>query len=300
MAVLQYIFKMKQIEYKRKEGWKPVCVLSIAGSDSGGGAGLQADLKTVSSLGGFSATAVSAVTVQNTQGVKAVSPVPVETVCAQVEAVCEDLHPDAIKISMLPDAALAAPLAEILKKHACRHIVIDPVMVATSGHTLVEVPGVRSLVKHLFPLAEIVTPNLEEARVLAGTEIDNDAACLSAAKKILQSGVKAVLIKGGHAQGEAMKDLLLTQHAPDKPLWFRSPRIHTANLHGTGCTLSAALAFFLASEYKLEEAVSAAKNYIDHAIEAAKDMRLGEGSGPVNHFFAPVACTPPLPKKHAL
>ncbi|MDE7102103.1 MAG: bifunctional hydroxymethylpyrimidine kinase/phosphomethylpyrimidine kinase [Bacteroidales bacterium] len=291
---------MKQIDTRQKEGWKPVCVLSIAGSDSGGGAGLQADLKTVSSLGGFSATAVSAVTVQNTQGVKAVLPVPVETVCAQVEAVCEDLHPDAVKISMLPDAALAAPLAEILKRHACRHIVIDPVMVATSGHTLVEVPGVRSLVEHLFPLAEIVTPNLEEARVLAAGEICDEEACLQAAKKILQSGTEAVLIKGGHAQGEDMKDLLLSQHEPDAPHWFRSPRIHTSNLHGTGCTLSAALAFFLASGYGLEEAVFAAKHYISHAIEAAKDMHLGEGSGPVNHFFAPVACTPPLPKKHAL
>lgn len=291
---------MKQIESRQKEGWKPVCVLSIAGSDSGGGAGLQADLKTVSSLGGFSATAVSAVTVQNTQGVKAVLPVPVETVCAQVEAVCEDLQPDAVKISMLPNPALAAPLAEILKKHACRHIVIDPVMVATSGHTLVEVPGVRSLVEHLFPLTEIVTPNLEEAQVLAAENINDEATCLQAAKKILQGGVKAVLIKGGHAQGEEMKDLLLTQHAPDCPLWFRSPRIHTANLHGTGCTLSAALAFFLASGHRLEEAVSAAKNYISHAIEAAKDMRIGEGSGPVNHFFAPLACTSPLSKNHDL
>ena len=291
---------MKQIDTRQKEGWKPVCVLSIAGSDSGGGAGLQADLKTVSSLGGFSATAVSAVTVQNTQGVKAVLPVPVETVCAQVEAVCEDFHPDAVKISMLPDAALAAPLAEILKRHACRHIVIDPVMVATSGHTLVEVPGVRSLVEHLFPLAEIVTPNLEEARVLAAGEIGDEESCLQAAKKILQSGTEAVLIKGGHAQGEDVKDLLLSQHEPDNPHWFRSPRIHTSNLHGTGCTLSAALAFFLASGYGLEEAVSAAKNYISQAIEAAKDMHLGEGSGPVNHFFAPIACTPPLPKKHAL
>lgn len=292
---------MKQIESKQKEGWKPVCVLSVAGSDSGGGAGLQADLKTVSSLGGFSATAVSAVTVQNTQGVKAVVPVPVETVCAQVEAVCEDLQPDAVKISMLPDPDLAAPLAEILKRHACRHIVIDPVMVATSGHTLVEGPGVRSLAKHLFPLAEIITPNLEEAQVLAAAQINDDATCLLAAQKILQGGVKAVLIKGGHAQGEAMKDLLLTQHAPDCPLWFRSPRIRTANLHGTGCTLSAALAFFLASGHTLQDAVSAAKEYISHAIEAAKDMRIGEGSGPVNHFFAPLACTPtPLSKNQDL
>ncbi len=291
---------MKQIDPIRKEGWRPVCVLSVAGSDSGGGAGLQADLKTVSSLGGFSATAVSAVTVQNTQGVKAVLPIPVDIVCAQVEAVCEDLRPDAVKISMLPDAALAAPLAEILKKHDCRHIVIDPVMVATSGHTLVEMPGVRSLVEHLFPLAEIVTPNLEEAQVLAEVAINDEASCLRAAEKILQSGTKAVLMKGGHAQGEDMKDLLLSRYAPDTPLWFRSPRIHTSNLHGTGCTLSAALAFFLASGYGLKEAVSAAKAYISHAIEAAKDMRIGEGSGPVNHFFAPLACTPPLSKNHDL
>lgn len=292
---------MKQMEFKKKEGWRPVCVLSIAGSDSGGGAGLQADLKTVSSLGGFSATAVSALTVQNTQGVKGVLPIPVETVCAQVEAVCEDLHPDAVKISMLPDPDLAAPLAGILKRHACRHIVIDPVMVATSGHTLVGGPCVRSLVEHLFPLAEIVTPNLEEAQVLAAEKINDDAACLRAAKKILQDGAEAVLLKGGHAQGEEMKDLLLTQDAPDNPLWFRSPRIPTANLHGTGCTLSAALAFFLASGHTLQDAVAAAKEYITHAIEAAKDMRIGEGPGPVNHFFAPLACTPsPLSKKHDL
>lgn len=289
---------MKQIGHKRQEGWKPVCVLSIAGSDSGGGAGLQADIKTVSSLGGFSATAVSAVTVQNTQGVKAVLPIPVENVCAQVEAVCEDIHPDAVKISMLPDAALAAPLAKILKKHACRHIVIDPVMVATSGHTLVELPGVWNLVKHLFPLAEIVTPNLEEARVLAGFGLNDENACLRAAQGILQHGAKAVLIKGGHAQSEEMKDLLLTQERPDKPMWFRSPRVHTANLHGTGCTLSAALAFFLASGRSLNEAVAAAKNYISLAIDAAKDMQIGKGSGPVNHFFAPLACTPAHPFKN--
>lgn len=285
---------MKDIASRRSsQAWKPACVLSIAGSDSGGGAGLQADIKTISSLGGFSATAVSAVTVQNTQGVKEVMPIPVQTVCTQVEAVCEDLKPQAIKISMLPDADLAEPLARILKRYGCRHIVIDPVMVATSGHTLVELPGIRNLVKHLFPIAEIVTPNLEEARILSGLEPVSKSDYIEAAAQILKTGPGSVLIKGGHAGGREMKDLLLSCSGPDSPLWYTSPRVKSRNLHGTGCTLSAAIAFFLACGKGIPDAVAAAKNYICQAIRAGKDMEIGQGAGPVNHFFDPIPCKRP-------
>lgn len=277
--------------------WKPVRVLSIAGSDSGGGAGIQADIKTVSALGGYCATAITAVTVQNTQGVAEVMPVPAETVCAQVEAVCQDIAPQAVKISMLPDAHVAEPLSEILRRHACRNLVIDPVMVATSGQALSRPESIREIVSHLFPLASIVTPNLEEAAALAGMGIESEASYLQAADRILKDGPAAVLIKGGHAKGKGMNDLLATRAEPGFPAWFTAQRISSRNLHGTGCTLSAAIAFFLASGFETVQAVALAKDYLFNAIKAGKSMVIGHGPGPVNHFFQPVPCRRPRKKR---
>lgn len=270
----------------QKRYWEPIRILSIAGSDSGGGAGLQADIKTISSLGGYSATAVSAITVQNTLGVESVYPVCAKQVCEQVDAVCRDLKPQAIKISMLPDPETAEPLAELLKKHQCTNIVIDPVMVATSGHSLSDMPAIENMLRYLFPLARIVTPNLSEAQQITGIELSHIGKCQDAAAKILEWGPQAVLIKGGHAKGAYIKDLLLS--AKQGPIVFKSPRIKTNNLHGTGCTLSAAIAFFLASGLDINHAVLKAKEYLHTAIKAGSAMALGSGHGPVNHSFDPV------------
>ncbi|MCM1168953.1 MAG: bifunctional hydroxymethylpyrimidine kinase/phosphomethylpyrimidine kinase [Bacteroides sp.] len=273
---------------KAAASWKPACVLSIAGSDSGGGAGLQADIKTVSALGGYSATAVSAVTVQNTLGVRQVMPVPAPIVCAQVLAVLDDIRPQAVKISMLPEPAVAAPLADILREQD--NIVIDPVMVATSGHSLVENSAMRHIVKNLFPLARIVTPNLEETRALTGIFPQKKTEFERAAKMILDMGPRAVLLKGGHsASTRRSSDYLLCAEADFAPLVVSSPKSDSNNLHGTGCTLSAAIAFFLASGNDLTAAVVAAKDYIYHAIKTGKNMQIGQGHGPVNHLFAPKA-----------
>ncbi len=285
---------MKSFFSSRQPFWQPVRVLSIAGSDSGGGAGLQADIKTISALGGYAATAVSAVTVQNTQGVEAVFPIPTDIVCRQVETVCNDLRPDAVKISMLPDPTLARPLADILKEYPSPCI-IDPVMVSTSGHALVEDAGVKSLVKYLFPLASIITPNLEEVRALTGIFPETPQDYGKAAHLLLEMGAKAVLIKGGHAQQEngvkaVSVDFLLCRGEENLPVSFSSPRIESNNLHGTGCTLSAAIAFYMGAGLDVLQAVACAKEYLYQAIKKGKDMKIGNGHGPVNHFFRPVPC----------
>ena len=295
---------MKKFVSSPRPKWQPVRILSIAGSDSGGGAGLQADIKTVSALGGYAATAVSAVTVQNTVGVQAVFPVPADIVCQQVEAVCTDLRPQAVKISMLPDPALAKPLSELLRPYAVP-LVIDPVMIATSGHSLMEDTGVKSLVDYLFPLAAIITPNLEEVRALTGIFPENEAEYAQAARILLDMGPQAVLLKGGHAktkgtlepEAKRSADYLLCKGEEHLPIWFSSPHIASQNLHGTGCTLSAAIAFYMAAGCELLQAVAGAKEYIHQAILAGQNMKIGEGHGPVNHFFAPLPCLPEKSKK---
>lgn len=284
---------MKNIELNtdsQGHTWSPIKVLSIAGSDSGGGAGLQADIKTISSLGGFSATAVTAITVQNTQGVKDVWSTPTPLLCQQIEAVCEDIEPDAIKISMLPQEDSAEAIASILKRYHCRNIVIDPVIVSTSGHQLVPSGCIDGLVKHLFPLADIITPNLEEVSVLTGIYPKDEDEYILCGEKLLESGSKAVILKGGHSSGKRMNDLLLVRdHQGFRSFWFGSEKIESKNLHGTGCTLSAAIAFFLADTGDIVKAAELGKKYIYQAILAGKDMKIGQGYGPVNHFFHPVA-----------
>lgn len=261
-------------------------VLSIAGSDSGGGAGVQADLKTFSALGCFGMTAITALTAQNTTGVRAIHAVPVEMLAAQIDAVVEDIGVDAVKIGMLHAAATVETVAAAIDRHALGPVVLDPVMVATSGARLIDPAAVRSLVRELFPRAVLVTPNLDEAALLVERPLASEGDMARAAADLLAMGARAVLLKGGHLAGDTVADLLLA--AGSEPRWFRAPRIATANTHGTGCTLSSAVAAFLALGRPLDEAVAAARAYVRGALEAGAPVRTGAGSGPLNHAHAPL------------
>lgn len=261
-------------------------ILSIAGSDCSGGAGIQADLKTISALGGYAATAITAITVQNTTGVKAIHPVPPEFVRGQIEAVMEDLSPDAIKIGMINDLLIVRVIAECIRKYRPRHVVFDPVMVSTSGCKLIEDDAIASIRKELFPLSNLLTPNLDEAEILCGTRIRNLSGMKDAARKLLESGCGAVLVKGGHLEGEIMYDILLEQGKD--PVIFTGKHIESKNVHGTGCTLSSAIATFLAFSENMPAAVEKAKAYVTGAIDTGKDVFIGHGNGPLNHTYAPV------------
>jgi len=260
-------------------------VLSIAGSDSGGGAGIQADLKTMSALGCFGTTAITAVTVQNTLGVSGIHLIPVAFVKAQIKAVMDDLKPSAVKIGMVPSAELAIAIAEVLAVYPKVPIVFDPVMVATSGRRLIESDTIAVFKKELFPLAQIVTPNLDEAAILAEIEINTLADMKAAAVRIMQYGCNAVLVKGGHLKGPNLFDVYLDKHGDERI--FRSTAIDTPNTHGTGCSLSSAIASFIALGYNLNKAVMQSKLYVQHAIEHGTDVKTGSGHGPLNHFFDP-------------
>jgi len=255
--------------------------LTIAGSDSGGGAGIQADLKTFHALGVYGTSAVTAITAQNTLGVHAVHPVPLAHVRAQIDAVVTDLRPAALKTGMLATTELVETVAAAIREHGLRHYVLDPVMVATSGDRLLAEDAVAALVQDLLPLADVVTPNLHETRILSGVPISDVDDMRLAGDRILELGVSAVLIKGGHLEGEAV-DLLMDGGV--ERIW-RRPHIDTVHTHGTGCTLSAAITAGLARGDELAVAVDRAVRYVSRAIEAAPG--LGRGHGPVNHFVDP-------------
>jgi hydroxymethylpyrimidine/phosphomethylpyrimidine kinase len=262
-------------------------VLSIAGSDSGGGAGIQADLKTFSALGCYGMTAITAITAQNTQGVRAIHGIPPDILAAQIDAVVEDIGADAVKIGMLHAPEVVRVVAQAIRRHGLRNVVLDPVMVATSGDRLIAEETVAVLVQELFPLARVITPNLDEAELLLGHRIEGIEALEPAARELLALGAQAVLLKGGHLQGDEVVDLLLQ---PDQPaVRLASPRIASRNVHGTGCTLSSAIAAHLALGQTLEEAVRRARAYILAAIAAGADVRTGHGHGPLNHGHAPKA-----------
>ena len=262
-------------------------VLSIAGSDSGGGAGIQADLKTFSALGCYGMTAITAITAQNTQGVRAIHGVPPDMLRAQIDAVVEDIGVDAVKIGMLHAPEVVHVVADAIRRHHLPHVVLDPVMVATSGDRLMADETVQVLVRELFPLATVVTPNLDEAALLLGRPIPGIEALDDAARALLALGAPAVLLKGGHLPGDEVVDVLAL---PDRTLQhLRSPRIATHNGHGTGCTLSSAIAAYLALGQALPEAVALARAYILGAIQAGAAVRTGHGHGPLNHGYAPVA-----------
>nr|WP_092007818.1 bifunctional hydroxymethylpyrimidine kinase/phosphomethylpyrimidine kinase [Polaromonas sp. OV174] len=262
-------------------------VLSIAGSDSGGGAGIQADLKTFAALGCYGMTAITALTAQNTRGVRAIHGVPAGMLREQIDAVVEDIGLDAVKIGMLHAPEIVQTVAEAIDRYALQKVVLDPVMVATSGAVLIDNPAITVLVHELFGRATVVTPNLDEASLLVGRTLDNEAAMEAAAHDLLAMGAQAVLLKGGHLAGDVVSDLLLMQNADAH--WMRAPRIHSANTHGTGCTLSSAIAAHLALGASLLEAVEAARAYVRAALAAGARVRTGAGSGPLNHGHAPLS-----------
>ncbi|MGV3726299.1 bifunctional hydroxymethylpyrimidine kinase/phosphomethylpyrimidine kinase [Hydrogenophaga sp.] len=264
-------------------------VLSIAGSDSGGGAGIQADLKTFAALGCYGMTAITALTAQNTLGVSAIHGVPPDMLKAQLSAVLDDIGVDAVKIGMLHAPDIVRTVAWALKHYGVKQVVLDPVMVATSGDRLIAPDTVQVLVDELFPLATVVTPNLDEAALLLGRPITAAAELEPAARDLLAMGAPAVLLKGGHLPGEEVADLLVSGHGPVQRL--ASPRISSRNTHGTGCTLSSAIAAHLALGEPLERAVALARRYILQAIALGADVYTGAGHGPLNHGHAPVAQT---------
>ncbi len=257
--------------------------LTIAGSDSGGGAGIQADLKTFSALGVYGASVITALTAQNTRGVSGVHGVPPEFVTAQIDAVFSDLHIDAVKIGMLHSREVIEAVAAGLIAHKARHIVLDPVMVATSGDPLIREDAIAALSQHLFPLADIITPNLDEAALLLGAaRAANLDQMRDQAEQLLRLGARAVLLKGGHLRRPDAVDLL---HDGTAAARLSAPHIDTANTHGTGCTLASAVAAGLAKGLPLIKAAEDAKHYLSGAIAHADELSIGEGAGPVHHFY---------------
>ena len=262
-------------------------VLSIAGSDSSGGAGIQADIKTISALGAYAATAITAVTAQNTMGVTAVQGISPDIVKAQLDAVFCDLHVRAVKIGMLYSSEIIEVVADALKKYQPDNVVLDPVMISTSGSKLIANDAIAAMVSHLMPLSTIVTPNRLEAALIAGIKLSGITDVLEAAERFIGMGCNAVLIKGGDFIFDNSDDYLYT--SDDEVQIFKTPRIQSPNTHGTGCTLSSAIATMLAMGEPLNEAVDKAKAYITKAIESGKNVTVGKGHGPVNHFFKPIS-----------
>jgi hydroxymethylpyrimidine/phosphomethylpyrimidine kinase len=252
-------------------------VLAIAGSDSGGGAGIQADIKTITALGGYAATAVTALTAQDTLGVRGIFAAPPAFVAAQIRVVLDDIGSDAVKTGMLGDAATVETVAEMLRERALP-VVVDPVMVAKGGAPLLAESAVESLRKRLIPLAFLLTPNLPEAAALLGYEIADEAAMRRAAVALCELGAASVLVKGGHLPGDEVVDVLATRSGL---ISFRSARIVTTSTHGTGCTLASAIATGIAQGMDLVQAIERARNYVRAAMQGAPGF--GAGHGPLNH-----------------
>ncbi|MCY3031724.1 bifunctional hydroxymethylpyrimidine kinase/phosphomethylpyrimidine kinase [Aerococcus urinae] len=260
--------------------FKLQAVLTIAGSDSSGGAGIQADLKTMQANGVFGMSAITSVTAQNTRGVTGVYDLSPEALASQLQAVFEDIPPAAVKIGMVSQVDLVEEIAKALKNYQAKNIVVDPVMVATSGSNLIQDQAVQVLADQVFPLASLITPNIPESQVLAGQEIHSAKDMEAAAKKISQTYQVAVLCKGGHRVNDA-NDVLVTPVG--EVHWFQGDRVDNPNTHGTGCTLSSAIASNLAKGDDLVTAIARAKTYLSLALKDQLD--LGQGSGPLNHGF---------------
>ena len=263
------------------------CILSIAGSDCSGGAGIQADIKTISALGAYAASAITAITVQNTCGVEAVFPIPASFVAEQINAVLSDIRPVAVKIGMVTDTDIIRSIADCLRENKPKFVVFDPVMVSSSGRRLMEDCAIETMTNELIPQATLITPNLSEAEVLTGHQVSNIEEMKIAAKEILRFGSQAVLVKGGHLEGGRMTDVLQLAEQ-DEPILFSAPHIVSNNTHGTGCTLSSAIATFLALGESMENAIQHAKNYLYKGLFEGKDISIGKGHGPLNHLYNPV------------
>ncbi|MCE7065599.1 bifunctional hydroxymethylpyrimidine kinase/phosphomethylpyrimidine kinase [Dyadobacter sp. CY326] len=261
-------------------------ILTIAGSDSGGGAGIQADLKTIGALGGYGTSAITALTAQNTVGIRDTMHVPATFLRTQLVTVLEDITVDAVKIGMIGSVENALVIAEIMERFKPRFVVVDPVMTSTSGTELSNVELINVFRDKIFPIANLVTPNIDEAKRFLSMEVNSLEAMQKAAMEMVEKGCQAVLLKGGHLISETLFDVLAQPN--QQPLIFESSYIESPNLHGTGCTLSTAIATFMAHGNSLPEAIIFAKEYISGAIEAGKDVKTGNGNGPLNHFFDPV------------
>jgi hydroxymethylpyrimidine/phosphomethylpyrimidine kinase len=259
-------------------------VLTIAGSDSGGGAGIQADLKTFSAIGCYGMSVITALTAQNTRGVTGIHAVPPAFAVEQIDAVLSDMGADAVKIGMLYSAELIEAVAAALKKHGAGKVVLDPVMVAQSGDKLLKDDAIEAIKTHLMPLADVVTPNLPEASVLCGRPLKQWSDIESAARTLAQHGSRCILIKGGHGDENKSTDLLFLTHE-NRFVCLAADRIETCNNHGTGCTLSSAIASYMAKGSGIEEAVQKAKAFMNGAIAAGAQYQIGHGHGPVHHFF---------------
>jgi hydroxymethylpyrimidine/phosphomethylpyrimidine kinase len=259
----------------------PARLLIIAGSDSSGGAGIQADIKTATAFGVYAMTAITAITVQNTTGLGAIHPVPASIVHDQIRYVLDDIGADAIKIGMLGSTDIVDAVADALDKRKSTPIVLDPVLASTSGTSLLDTDAISALTSRLFPLATLVTPNIPEAAHLAGMDICNDEQIVQAAAKLRAFGARNVLIKGGHAEGDLIRDVLIGESCKDI---FEGTRIGTRAVHGTGCTLSTAIACGLARRESLPEAIKRARAYLRRALEEAPDI--GRGSRPLHHMHA--------------
>lgn len=262
-------------------------VLSIAGSDSSGGAGIQADIKTFAALGVYGATAITAITAQNTLGVHAQHAIPPQMVHDQIVATMDDLAPSVVKIGMLANGAIVDAVAEALSSYSTP-IILDPVIVSTSGHRLLSAEAEKSIIRRLLPMTELLTPNIPEMEALAGMSIATLDEKMRAAEQLFRYGAKAILLKGGHEEGDAKCDILFTQTAAGiQSTTFTSETIDTRNTHGTGCTLSSAIAAYVARGCNIAEAIFNAKEFVTEAIRHGADIRIGHGFGPVNHGFDP-------------
>jgi hydroxymethylpyrimidine/phosphomethylpyrimidine kinase len=258
--------------------YKNFCVLTIAGSDSGAGAGIQADSRTICAFGGHPLTAITAITAQNTAGVLAWQAVPPDLIRLQIKAVLEDFSVKAVKTGLLPGTAAILAVEKALKNHSKLPLVVDPVIASTSGTRFLSDAGIRALKKNLLPRAALVTPNLPEAEALTGVRIRSASDVERAARRILETGCGAVLVKGGHGRGAICRDFLATSKGFSR--WFESPRIETRNTHGTGCVLSSAIASALAAGRPLQQAVEEGRRFLLQSLKAGRSLRWGKGKGP--------------------
>ena len=267
-------------------------VMSIAGSDSSGGAGIQADLKTFSALGVYGATAITAITAQNTQGVNSQFALEPQMVYDQIAAVMDDIEPSVVKIGMLSNTAIVEAVAKALHDYKPSFIILDPVIVSSTGHRLLSIEAQETIKEKLIPIADLLTPNIPEMKALTDSSLSSLEEKKEAAQHLFNLGAKAILLKGGHEEGEIKKDYLFFNGQQStvngqQSLSFVSETILTKNVHGTGCTLSSAIAAFMARGFALEDAVREAKLYVTEAIRAGADVKIGHGFGPVNHSFNP-------------
>ena len=263
-------------------------VLSIAGSDSSGGAGIQADLKTFSALGVYGATAITAITAQNTQGVHSQLALTPQIVYEQIVAVIDDIQPCVVKIGMLSNREIVSAVAEALSKYSIP-IILDPVIVSSSGHRLLSIDAIETIKERLLPMATLLTPNIPEMNALTNMPLTSDDEKMETALWLMNYGANAILLKGGHEEGIEKRDILYIKTENEvRSSYFSSPTIQTKNIHGTGCSLSSAIAAFMARGESLNDAVLKAKNFITDAIRYGADIEIGSGYGPINHGFNPL------------